>query len=129
LDAFLNQSITQNEHDKKARELKERREEINQLLRNHEHADEDFTISVKLLLELVNHAGRLFRSSDVEEKRKLISLVYQNLTLHNGKAQFTLRKPFELFLEPAKTRNWRPQDFLRLLGRNHIHQWPYPILT
>ncbi len=106
LEALLAQSITQSEYDKKARELKQRQHEINQQQNNLDSADEDFAISLKLVLELVNNAGRLFRSSKIEQKRKLLTLVFQNLSLTNGKAQFSLRKPFELFLNQSGCPEW-----------------------
>lgn len=108
LDALLAQSISQSEYDIKARELKQRQYEINQQQNNLDGADEDFSISLQLVLELVNNAGRLFRSSKIEQKRKLLTLVFQNLTLTHGKAQFSLRKPFELFLNQANCTEWRP---------------------
>jgi site-specific DNA recombinase len=62
-------------------ELKQRQQEINKQLANFDGADEAFTMSLKLLLDLVQNAGFLFRSSNLEQKRKLINLVFQNLSL------------------------------------------------
>jgi len=106
LDALVYGSITRDEHDKKAYELKQRQKEINKQLSNFDGADEEFSMSLKLLLDLVQNAGLLFRSSNLEQKRKLINLVFQNLSLKDGKAQYTLVKPFELFLDEAKCSSW-----------------------
>ena len=106
LDAMLKECITPNDYDKKARELKEQQQELKEQLTTYESADEIFATSVKLLLELVNNAGTLFRRANVEEKRQLINLVCQNLQLTDGKVQFSLRKPFELFLLEPKHQEW-----------------------
>ena len=58
------------------------------------------------LLDLIQNAGLLFRSSNLEQKRKLINLVFQNLSLKDGKAQYTVKKPYELFLDEAKCSKW-----------------------
>jgi site-specific DNA recombinase len=106
LDALLNESITRDEHAKKAYELKQRQQEINTQLSNFDGADEEFTTSLKLLLDLVQNAGLLFKSSNLEQKRKLINLVFQNLILKGGNVDYTLVKPFELFLDKAKCSKW-----------------------
>ena len=109
LDALVYGSITRDEHDKKAYELKQRQKEINKQLSNFDGADEEFSMSLKMLLDLVQNAGLLFRSSNLEQKRKLINLVFQNLSLKAGKVDYTLVKPFELFLDEAKCTRWRPR--------------------
>ena len=93
LDALLNESITRDEHDKKSYEIKQRQQQINKQLANFDGADEEFAKSLTLLLDLIQNAGLLFRSSNLEQKRKLINLVFQNLSLKDGKAQYTLKKP------------------------------------
>lgn len=106
VNALISERITPDVHDEKARVLQQRQHEIRQQLAAFDHADEDFATSVKLLLALVNNAGRLFRSSNVEQKRKLVALVCQNLVLTGGTLEYTLKKPFELFLEKDKSRKW-----------------------
>lgn len=108
LDAYISERITATEHDDKARTFKQRQHEIQESLTSFDDADEEFTASVKLLLALVNNAGRLFRSSNVDQKRKLIALVCQNLVLTDGTLGYSLKKPFELFLEKDKGTKWLP---------------------
>ncbi len=59
-----------------------------------------------VLLELVQNAGKLFHSATIEQKRKILKLVYWNLELEDGKLRYALRKPFDLFLEPTKSEKW-----------------------
>ncbi|PIR37877.1 MAG: hypothetical protein COV35_08080 [Alphaproteobacteria bacterium CG11_big_fil_rev_8_21_14_0_20_39_49] len=114
-------SITRDEHDKKAYELKQRQQQINKQLANFDCADEEFTKSLTLLLDLIQNAGLLFRSSNLEQKRKLINLVFQNLSLKAGKVDYTLVKLFELFIDEAKCSNWLDKlDGLRTRFKSEI---------
>ena len=106
LDAHISERITATEYDEKAYAFKQRQHEIQQTLASFDDADEEFAASVKMLLALVNNAGRLFRSSNVDQKRKLIALVCQNLVLTDGTLRYDLKKPFELFLEQDKSKKW-----------------------
>lgn len=42
------------------------------------------------------------------EKRRLIGFVFTNLELEGSKLRFSLRKPFDLFVDLAECQNWRP---------------------
>jgi site-specific DNA recombinase len=99
-------SITHDELDKILRGLNEEKKEIETELKSHEGADDDYYISLNLLLELVQNAGELFRKADVDQKRKILKLVYWNLELRGGTLCYSLRKPFDLFLNTDKNKNW-----------------------
>lgn len=88
------------------RGLNEEKKCIEDDLKSHDGADADYYISLNLLLELVQNAGTLFHSATVEQKRKILKLLYWNLELTDGKLGYALRKPFDLFLETAKTEKW-----------------------
>jgi len=99
-------SITHDELDKMLRGLNEEKKEIETELKSHEGADDDYYVSLNLLLELVQNAGTLFRNADIEQKRKILKLVYWNLELTDGKLGYALRRPFDLFLNPDKNEKW-----------------------
>lgn len=99
-------SITKDELDKKMLELKNEEASLKASLANHQNADQDFYVSVNLLLELVKDAAKLFRASTAEQKRKLLALLYWNLQLDMGRLCFSLRKPFELFAQEPKQKVW-----------------------
>lgn len=94
--------------------LNQEKANIERQLESHEGADKDYYISLNLLLELVQNAGKLFHSASIEQKRKILKLVYWNLELVDGKLVYALRRPFDLFLNSAKTENW-------LRGRSNHH--------
>lgn len=106
LDLRIEQSITKDEYDKKASELKESQYEIKAKLEAHEKADEQFVVTVSTLLDLASRAYELFQSSKVEQKRKLISLVLSNLKLEGKNLTYSITKPFDLFVEAGNCSSW-----------------------
>lgn len=106
LDALIAGSITQNEYDKKAYELKDRQRELNSHMNLHTDADEDFVISVSTLLELCSKAYELFKSSEVERKRQLLKFLFTNLTIKGGKLDYSLNRPFDQMLVLGKMKKW-----------------------
>ncbi len=108
-DYLLDGSITKDIYAQKHDELQNRRIEINQLLEKNISADGQFKIALSTLLSLSSRIGPLFDSSKPDEKRRLIGFVFSNLQLEGSKLRFSLRKPFDLFVDLSKDQNWRPQ--------------------
>jgi len=90
--------ITQDEYDKKAHELKQRQYELNRQLELHTKADEAFNVTVSSLMGLASRAYELFESSKVDQKRQLMSFVLSNLRLKGKNLEFSMRKPFDAFM-------------------------------
>ena len=102
--------ITNTEYDKKVYELKQRQIELDGLLHAHTLADEDFTITLNCLMDIASKAYELFESSKVEQKRHLINFVLTNLQLKGKKLMFTVKKPFDLFLNLDDGYEWRREE-------------------
>lgn len=107
-DCLLDGSITKDIYAQKHDELQNRRLEINQLLEKNISADGQFKIALSTLLSLSSQIGPLFDSSKPEEKRRLIGFVFSNLQMEGSKLRFSLRKPFDLFVDLADCKEWRP---------------------
>ncbi|MCB1215554.1 MAG: recombinase family protein [Deltaproteobacteria bacterium] len=97
LDLFLDKSITKDEYDKKALELGQRIQELEDQLTLHNNADEAFNNTVITLLNLASRAYELFESSKVDQKRQLMNFVLSNLNLKGKNLEFSIRKPFDVF--------------------------------
>ncbi len=69
------------------------------------------------LFELLSKAHDLFKSSELEEKRRIITIMFPNLLLDSENLVFTTRKPLDLFLKEGGYSNW--QERLRTLRTNH----------
>jgi len=70
--------ITQDEYDKKARELKERQTEIALRIEQHENGEGNFQTTLESLISLASRAADIFERSKIEQKRQLIAFVFSN---------------------------------------------------
>ena len=117
LEMRISESITQDEYDKKAIELKQRQYDIDGQLKSHTKADEQFGVTVSYLLDVVSRAADLFESSKADQKRQLINLVLSNLELKGKKLHFNLKEPFNAIVAANKSKDWlrgwdsNPQPF------------------
>ena len=87
--------ITQDEYDKKARELKGRQNEIALRIEQHQEGEGDYRTTLESLISVASRAADIFERSKTEQKRELIAFVFSNLRLKGKKARifiaFTLR--------------------------------------
>ena len=70
LDLRIDGSITQDEYDTKARELKQRQTEIGLRIEQHQKGDGDFRTTLESLISLASRAAELFERSKTEQKRE-----------------------------------------------------------
>jgi len=106
LDLRLDRSITKDEYDIKARELKQRQLEISVMTGNHEKGDDSFKTTVEALFSLASKAYDIFESSKIEHKRQLISFVFSNLALKGANLEYSLRNPFHLMAGRRTRQDW-----------------------
>jgi hypothetical protein len=106
--------ITQDDYDKKARELKERQAEIAAQIEQHQHGDGEYRTTLESLISLASRAAELFERSKIEQKRELIAFVFSNLQLSGKKLDFSLRSPFDLMAFLNTVRTERFNDILGL---------------
>lgn len=108
LDLLMDKSITKDAYDRKYTQLINRRLEINEQLERHHTGNERFKIALSSLIELASKALDLFERSNTDEKRQLIGYMFSNLELEGAKLRYTLRKPFDLFVDLASYKKWLP---------------------
>jgi hypothetical protein len=70
-------------------------------LDEHSKADYDYQTTVATVVSLARRAKEIFESSEIDEKRQLISFLVQNPTVDGQQLLFTLKKPFDLVLNLA----------------------------
>lgn len=99
-------SITREEFDNYRRKCRAEQQDFKDKLSRLEQADEEYYITATLLLELASRSYELFLGSEPDEKREIIQLTLQNLSLKEGKLQYTLQKPFDSIFKTAKSLNW-----------------------
>ena len=98
--------ITESEYDKFYTSFYDEAAEIKSQLDTLSEAQDNYYITAKHILELVNKAHELFIGSEVEEKRQLIKLVLQNLRLEDDKLLWDAAKPFDAILNVADSQRW-----------------------
>ncbi len=109
MDLLLDDAISRAEHDGKRDRLKQRQIELNGQMNAMTYADDSFRDAVVDTLELGRKAHDLFVGSNNEGKRRLINFVFSNLQLNGQKLQFSLRKPFDLYVKATNCGEWRTQ--------------------
>jgi hypothetical protein len=100
------QSITQEEHDKFRKKYREEQQRYKDKLAHLDSANEEYYITASLLLELASRSYELFIGSEPDEKREIIQLTLQNLSLNRGKLEYTLQKPFDSIFKSAEGLIW-----------------------
>jgi DNA invertase Pin-like site-specific DNA recombinase len=106
LDLRLDKSITQDDYDKKARELKARQAEIALRIEQHQKGEGDFRTTLERLISLASRAAELFERSKTEQKRRLVGFVFSNLRLRGKTLEYSLRSPFDLMVNRASYPSW-----------------------
>ena len=110
LDLVIEQSITQSEYDKKVHLLRNRQHEIELQLSGHTKADETFHHTLVSLVLLASRAHECFARANIEQKRKLLTLIFANLEMQGTTLCYSLRKPFDMLIALPQSANWRTQQ-------------------
>ncbi|MBT6504928.1 MAG: recombinase family protein, partial [Deltaproteobacteria bacterium] len=109
LDVRLEGSITKEEYDRKVMSLKLDQQDLSSKLSQYTRADDEYHITVNLLLDLTSRLSELFESSKLDQKRRLLKLLFSNLKLDGEKLLFTVNKPFDLLMSMPSSAVWHPQ--------------------
>lgn len=104
LDGLIDEKL----YLEKVREYKKRQIKIAEEMKNHEKADQNFYITANMVMNLAARAREIFESSEVDEKRELENLVFQNLKLEGKKMLTEVREPFSTMIGyKDHPTNWR----------------------
>jgi hypothetical protein len=98
--------ITQDDYDRKARELKERQTEIALRIEQHQQGEGDYRATLETLISVASRSAEIFERSKTEQRRELIAFVFSNLRLKGRKLEFSLRSPFDLMVNRASHTSW-----------------------
>lgn len=102
---YLNELISKDEIEIKRKELSARRDEIVKDIANHNEVDDAFAKRLIVILELASKVGDTFKGSTINQKRELINWTLLNLELNGQKLDYTLRSPFDMFVNLGKKKN------------------------
>ena len=105
LDLKIDESITQDEYDKKAIELREKQNELTDRINTLNISEEEYSLTLIKLIDISLRAYELFESSEVEQKRQIINFVFTNLELRGKTLEFELKKPFDVLINLSNCQN------------------------
>ena len=117
-ELYLDDGFTKEEYNETMADLQVERQNMETRLQKLSKADDSFNQNVSTIFEIASRSHELFRSSDIEEKRRIIAMLFPNLSMNGDKLVFIMRKPFDMFLNktdrlewlPGKGSNLRPSD-------------------
>lgn len=107
-ELYLDAEVTKEEYDEMITELQVERHNIETRLQRLSNADDSFNKSLSTIFALASKAHELFKSSELEEKRRIITILFPNLEMNAEKLLLKPRKPFDIFLNLEQRPNWLP---------------------
>jgi site-specific DNA recombinase len=105
-DLRLNGELTKEEFQVKKQKLKDRQYEISELLLTYDKADDKFTETATMLINIASEALETFVSSELAKKREMLNFIFQNCKLEGQKLLYTLRFPFDVFEKTTTRPEW-----------------------
>lgn len=108
MNFLLEDHFTQEEYDDKKRQLIIRRDKIMMEIEEHNKGDDSFNQRMIDVLNLAANAHKTFLLSTNEKKKRLINLVLSTVKLNGSKLEYSLRSPFDMFVNLSKIEEWLP---------------------
>ncbi|MGB9726699.1 MAG: recombinase family protein [Minisyncoccia bacterium] len=104
-DDKVDERISKEFYDRKFKQYSEEKEAILGAIQKHSQASNKYFELGINIYELSQKAKEIYQKATQEEKRQLMSLVFNNLLLNEGKLSFSYTKPFEILSEAIKITN------------------------
>ena len=106
-DSYLDGDIDKPTYKSKSVEIQQRRNGLNQKLASLETASKDYYNNAVAVMELVRDAPLLFeKSSEPEDKRRILNILFQNLELQDERLLLKYKKPFNLMASYTDNSTW-----------------------
>ena len=105
-DSYLDGDIDKDFYKRKNDEMKSQRKLLNSKLQSIDSANDDFYENAQIVMNLVRNGADKFESSKLQERRRLINLVLQNLELNDGQLRWKYKKPFNTMASYENDSSW-----------------------
>lgn len=105
-ELYLDDGFTKEEYNEAIIDLQIERQNIETRLQKLSKADDSFNQNVSTIFEIASKSHELFKSSDIEEKRRIIAMLFPNLSMNGDKLVFIMRQPFDMFLNLTDRQEW-----------------------
>lgn len=107
-DLLLDAQITKAEYDEIIIDLQVRRQNLDVKIAKLTNADDEFNKTISTIFSLTSRSYELFKSSELDEKRRIITILFPNLLVDGKNLVFTPRKPFDAFMNLGDRPDWLP---------------------
>lgn len=105
----LDGSITIEKYEEIRKKAEVKEEEYTGKIASIEKANREYYLTTSRLVEIGSRSADIFSRSKPLEKRALLNLVLQNITLDSEKVRYTAKFPFSIVLKYAPSSNWLPR--------------------
>ena len=109
-DLLLEGHIVKEVYERKYQEITNRRDDINRQLTQSDKGDNSVKLALGGIMALASKTSGMFQSSNIEEKRHVLGLVFSNLSLEGATLRYSLRKPFDTFEKISGCPEWRTRS-------------------
>lgn len=109
LDLYTSGRITLDQYDKKVQLIEQNRLNDEEELLSMSNINTQLSISLKTLVNLVSHANQIFESSNFDEKRKFLKILFSNFILDGKNPVFSIRKPVLTLVKTGSRPKWQGQ--------------------
>lgn len=106
---YLDGELSKEEYDGMMTDLQAERHNMEVRLQRLANADDSFNKMIGTIFALASKAHDLFKSSELEEKRRIITILFPNLEMNAERLVFKPREPFDLFLNMPHRLDWLPE--------------------
>lgn len=106
LNLYLKGSITDTDYDKKRQQIEKMIQRFTQQIMGNQKNHKEFQDSLVTLLKIISKSAKIFKSSKIDQKRKIIKFLFSNLWLDGENIRYELNKPFDKFANLANDQKW-----------------------
>ena len=99
LNKYADNEISIDVYNKGIKEYEAKQKDIMEKIGKFQVADEEYYITVSMLLSIAQRAEKIFEGSEPHEKRAFVNFLLQNCQLKDEKLLFELKTPFNGVLE------------------------------
>lgn len=106
MDLLIDATIQRDEFEKKKAQIRDEQIDLENNMAGAREGDDSFKDSMIALLDVISEAHALFKSSNVEQKRRLVNFLFANLNLKGARLCYELRKPFDRMIGLTDSIEW-----------------------
>lgn len=125
-ELYLDNELNKEEYQEMNTDLEVEKQNIARRLQYLQKDDKEFNKNIMIIFELASKSYDIFKSSELDEKRRIINILFPNLEVNAERLVFTVRKPFDIFLNFKEHPNWLPLvSTLRTKRREEMNNFIY----